>query len=329
MTQLPFEKIQREVLVKRDATTSAEFGKKPEERTALERIQYSIVNIDKPRGPTSHQVSEYVQKIFGLDKAGHSGTLDPHVTGVLPIALGRATRITQFLLTAGKEYVGIMHLHKEVSENEIKKAVEKFTGKLMQKVPLRSAVKRQIREREVYYFDILEIDGKDVLFKVGTQAGTYIRVLCHDIGKHLKVGAHMLELRRTKAGQFDESTLVTLQDLQDYYVYFKDEHNDEKLKHVLQPVELGVTHLPKVWITDSSVDPLCHGNALAVPGIARYNSDISEGTLVAVMTLKGELVAVGNATMSPEEIAKTEKGIAVRPSAVFMQLNVYPKYRKP
>src|SRR3989338_6895010 len=111
---LPFEIKEREIVVRKEAKTSDEFGCKPEERNIKDIIHYGIVNLNKPQGPTSHQVSDFVQKIFSIDKAGHSGTLDPNVTGCLPIALDKATRIVQTLLTAGKEYIGIMHLHKEV-----------------------------------------------------------------------------------------------------------------------------------------------------------------------------------------------------------------------
>jgi predicted RNA-binding protein (TIGR00451 family) len=176
--KLPFEEIKRKTIVKNKSKTNDKYGKKPEQRTTEEIINYGVINIDKPSGPSSHQVSGYLQKILNIKKAGHSGTLDPHVTGVLPIALGRATRVVEYLLKAGKEYVGIMHLHKKVDEKEIKKAFKEFTGKIKQLPPIKSSVKRQERTREIYYLKILEIDKQDVLFKVGCQAGTYIRKLC-------------------------------------------------------------------------------------------------------------------------------------------------------
>ena len=155
-----------------------EIGIDPSQRSTEELINYGIVNIDKVKGPTSHQVSDYVQKIIGLKKAGHSGTLDPAVTGVQPIALGKATRITHFFLTAPKEYVGIMHLHQEVDKEKIFETVEKFTGKIRQLPPVKSAIKREERTREIYEFEIIEIDGQDVLFRIKCQAGTYIRKVC-------------------------------------------------------------------------------------------------------------------------------------------------------
>jgi len=161
---LPFEKIKRKILLKKEEETDTKLGCKPEERATEEIINYGVVNINKPQGPTSHMVSDYVQKILNINKSGHSGTLDPHVHGLLPVALGRATRIVQTLLKSGKEYVGIMHLHKDVDEKKLKETIKRnFTGKIKQIPPLKSSVKRVRREREIYYFDILEKEDKDVL----------------------------------------------------------------------------------------------------------------------------------------------------------------------
>ena len=156
--------MKKQIFVKKEA--EAVFGKNPKERTAEELIEYGIVNINKPKGPTSHQTSDYVKKILRIEKAGHSGTLDPAVTGVQPIALGRATRITQFLLTAPKEYVCLMHLHKEVEEEKLREVIKQFVGKIQQLPPIKSAVKRQLRTRKIYEFEILEIKKQDVLFRV-------------------------------------------------------------------------------------------------------------------------------------------------------------------
>src|SRR3989338_3420228 len=196
MSQLPFEATKREILVKKEAIGN--YGINPAERKTEELITYGIINIDKPPGPTSHQVSDYVQKIIGISKAGHSGTLDPQVTGLLPVAIGRATRIVQALLPAGKEYVALMYIHKPIEEEKIRKALNEFIGKIRQKPPVKSAVRRVERTREIYYLEVIEIDGQNILFKIGCQAGTYIRKYIHDFGKRLGTGAHMAQLRRTK-----------------------------------------------------------------------------------------------------------------------------------
>lgn len=328
MHALPFEKRKAKVLIKRQAETDPGYGRSPETRPPEELIQYGIINLNKPAGPTSHQVSDYVQRILRIDKAGHSGTLDPGVTGVLPTALGRATRIVQMLLTAGKEYVGVMHLHDDVPTKELEAAIKRFTGTITQLPPLRSAIKRQLRQREVYYFDVLEVQGKDVLFRVGCEAGTYIRKLCHDLGIALKTGAHMAVLHRTKAGPFTDEDYVTLQDLEDAYWYWKNENNDKLLRQCIKPVEAGVSHLPKVWVQDSAVDTLCHGATLKVPGIVKLDADIAQGKHVAIMTLKDELIALGEAQHTAEELMALERGEAVKTHKVFMLPGTYPAQTK-
>jgi len=326
---LPFEKKKREILIKRELTPCKEYGTEPDKRPIPELIKYGIINVDKPKGPTSHQVSAYLQKIMGVNKGGHSGTLDPGVTGVLPVAIERATRVVQAILNAGKEYVCLMNLHKEISEYEIYKLCEGFTGKIEQMPPVRSAVKRQLRTREIYYIDILEIEnGRNILFKVGCQGGTYIRKLVHDMGIKAGSGAHMAELRRTKAGPIDESTAFTLQDISDALYFYKEEGNERFLRKVVQPMENAVKHLPMVWVADTTINPLCHGSNLCIPGVARFHSGINKDDIIAVMSLKDELVALGTAVMISEDIQKAEKGVCVRIDKVFMEPGTYPKYIK-
>lgn len=250
------------------------------------------------------------------------------MTGVLPIALGKGTRVVQTLLTSGKEYVCMMYLHSPVPESEIKSSVDKFVGKIKQLPPRRSAIKRQQRMREVYYLKIMEIDGQFVLFKVGCQAGTYIRKLAHDFGQNLKVGSHMIQLVRTKAGPFKDNSWVTMHDLKDAYEVWKSDGNEKEIRKVINTLEYGVSHIPKIWVFDTTVDTLCHGASLSVPGISKVHSDIKINDVVAVFTLKDELVCLGTALMSSEDIMKSEKGLAVRTSKVFMDPNVYPKYVK-
>lgn len=319
--KLPFEYIKRDVLVRKEAKTNEKFGIYPNKRDVEELINYGIVNIDKPRGPTSHQVSEFVQKILNINKAGHSGTLDPGVTGVLPMALARATRIVQTLLKAGKEYIAVMHLHKKIKEKKLKKICKQFVGKIKQKPPLKSAVKRQVRTREIYYMDILEIDKQDVLMRIGCEAGTYIRKLIHDMGKKIG-GAHMAELRRTKAGPFNETKCITLQDLSDAYYFYKKENNEKYIRKIVQPVENAVKHLPRIWVFDTTVNSLCHGADLKVPGISRVESQIEEDDIVAVMSLKDELICLGTSKMKSKEMLK-ERGVALKTEKVFMLPETY------
>lgn len=311
MGELPFERSPSEVLVRMDVPL-----KEARERPISELLKRGIVVIDKPPGPTSHQVSSYVQKILEVKKSGHSGTLDPQVTGVLPVAIDKGTRIVQSLLTAGKEYVCLMHIHRERPEQEVRDAIMSFVGKIKQLPPVKSAVKRQLRYRKIYYIEILEIDGQDVLFRVGCQAGTYVRKLCHDMGRKLGVGAHMAQLRRTKAAGFNESESATLHDLTDAYHYYK-QGDEAPLRKILLPLETGVRHLPKVWVHTSALEPLCHGVQLKVPGIVAVSSEIQVDEDVAVMSTSNELVLVGKAKMTSKQMLG-EKGQAIKTEQVFM-----------
>lgn len=321
--KLPFEKFKAKVITKKRSKTSKEYGYDPYNRPIQELIKYGIININKPSGPSSHQVSDYVKKILKIKKAGHSGTLDPLVTGCLPIAVDRATRIVQTLLKAGKEYICLMHIHSPVTQSKIHKTFKEFTGKIEQIPPIRSAVKRQKRTREIYYLKILEIEGQDVLFKVGCEAGTYIRKLCHDIGKKLKTGAHMVQLIRTKAGPFNFQDSYSLYELKDAYEFYKK--GEEEIRKIILPIEEAVKYFPKVWIVDNAVDAICHGADLAVPGISKLHDSIKKGETIAIMTLKDELICLGIAKMSAKEIQKKEKGIAVKTSKVFMERKTYSK----
>jgi len=322
MNKLPFEKIKRTVLIRKEEETNKKYGKKPEDRTVDELIHYGVININKHKGPTSHQISAYVQEILEIKKAGHGGSIDPGFTGVLPIATERATRIVQTLLKAGKEYIALMHLHKEVSEDEIRKSV--IIGKIKQIPPVRSAVKRIEREREIYYLEILEIDGQDVLFKIGCEAGTYIRKFAHDWGKKLNIGAHLFQLVRTKAGPFKIEESYTLHDLKDAYEFYK-EGNEKEIRKILLNVEFGVNHLGKIWVFDNCVDSLCHGADLSIPGVSKLESEIKENDLVAIFSLKNELICLGNALIESEKVLKQDKGKFVRTTKVFMERGIYPK----
>lgn len=187
------------------------------DKSIKELLEFGIINIDKPSGPTSFNVSDFVRKKLGLRKTSHFGTLDPKVTGVLPVALNRACKLTGYFLGEDKTYVGIMRMHKEISMEKIQEKInEKFLGKIIQMPPVKSRVKRQLRPREIYSFEILEQDEnkKDFLFKVKCEGGTYIRSLCNDLGEELGIGAHMLELRRIQAGIFSEDSIVNLYDFE-------------------------------------------------------------------------------------------------------------------
>jgi H/ACA ribonucleoprotein complex subunit 4 len=311
-------------LVKTQAKTNPHYGCKPSERSIHDLLDCGIIILDKPCGPTSHQVDSWVKKIFSLEKVGHGGTLDPNATGILPLALGRATRALDALLPGGKEYVAIMQLHKDANDKKIHEICNSFVGGVRQLPPVRSAVKRVQRKRNIYYLDVLQIQGREVVFRVGCESGTYIRTLCVDIGRKLKTGAHLAELRRTRVAHLHEQDTVLLQDVKDAYVFYKEEQDEQQLRRLLLPVETIVKHLPMIVIRDSAVDALCHGAELAVPGVVEIDAEIKKGELVAVMTLKGEAVAIASSIMPTEQIVEKDTGICAQLEKVLMKKGTYP-----
>ena len=313
--------------VKNDEPTSPEYGKAPEERSIEELFFTGVAPIDKPCGPSSHEVPSWVKKILQVKKSGHSGTLDPNVSGVLPVGINSATKAMGYLLRSKKEYVGIMQLHRDIARSDIESAFRAFTGEIKQLPPLRSAVRRRERKRKVYYLDALEYKGREVLFVVGCEAGTYIRKLCFDIGRYLGVGANMLELRRTKAGVLTEDDTVSLLDLTDAMWLWKEKGEEGALRKCVIPLEMAVD-LPRVVVRDSAVDAICHGASLASPGIAKIEPGIEEGDEVALMSQKGELVSIGRANMAFMEMLESEKGIAAGIVRVIMEKGTYPKMWK-
>lgn len=324
---LPSDK-KRKRLIKVSVKTNPHYGKYPTEMSIKDLLNNGLINLDKPSGPTSHQVDAWVKEILEVDKAGHGGTLDPRVTGVLPIALCEATRALQVLLLAGKEYVGVMKLHKDIENKKITEVCNSFVGDIYQIPPLRSAVKRVKRKRRIYYFDIIQIRGNDVLFRVGCEAGTYIRTLCVDIGKKLKCGAHLAELRRTRAGNITEKDSVILQDLKDAYIFWKEENDETEIRSKILPMNRLLDHVPKIVIRDSAVDALCHGANLAIPGIVEIDSNIKKDDLAAVLTLKEEGVALVNVQMSTEQIFQKDTGICATLERVLMNKGTYPSIWK-
>jgi H/ACA ribonucleoprotein complex subunit 4 len=185
------------------------------------------------------------------------------------------------------------------------------------------------RIRTIYYLQVLETLGRNVLMKVGCQAGTYIRKLCHDIGEAIGCGAHMKELRRTRSGSFrEDETMVSLQDVIDSVHFWKVGRDETFLRKSVQPMEKAAEHLPKVIVRDSAVDALCHGAQLAAPGVLQVHTGIKRNALTGIFTLKGEIVALGRAQIDTEGIVKAEKGIVATVERVIMEPGVYPKHEK-
>ncbi|MFX0134289.1 MAG: RNA-guided pseudouridylation complex pseudouridine synthase subunit Cbf5 [Candidatus Hodarchaeota archaeon] len=318
-----------QLLVKSQDISDPNYGGEPEKRSLESLLQYGVINLDKPSGPTSHEVVSWVRKILGISSAGHGGTLDPKVTGVLPCALGKATRVLSALLNAGKEYVGVIYLHTPETRKRIEKIFKIFTGKIYQRPPLKSSVVRKLRAREIYYSEVIEINNNHVLFRIGCEAGTYVRKYCFDLGEALCSGAHMLELRRTRVGNFRENdNLISLQNLKDAFTVYQKEGDDYYLKKIIFPMEKMVSHLPKIFVRDTAVDALCHGADLASAGICYIDARIKSNMLVALMTLKKELIGFGISLKDALQIYKAKSGILVKSNKIFMDRGIYPHWKE-
>ncbi len=301
------------------------YGCSPENRNITSLLENGVVALDKPRGPTSHQVVSWLKDILGIEKAGHHGTLDPNTTGVLPIALGNGVKLLDPTLTEGKEYIAIMHLHGEVSGDNLKSIIADYTGEIYQMVPVRSAVKRGLRTRRIHYLKLIERDGNNVLVMIGCESGTYIRTLIHDMGEVLGVGANMAELRRSRSGKIHESQGSTLQELKDAWELYKEKGVEDLLRAVIHPHEELVSHLPCIIMKDTAVDAICHGAPIGMPGIAGVENGIEKSSLITLLTLKGEIIGLANADMGTKDMKRARSGQAAHLKRVIMAPGTYPR----
>ena len=285
-----------------------------------EKINFGIINIDKPSGPTSFTITDSVRRSLGINKATHLGTLDPMVTGVLPIALGRAARLSGYLMHAEKEYVGKMHIHEEADIKIIKESIKnKFLGKIMQLPPVRSRVKREEREREIFEFEILKKEGKDIEFRVKCQAGTYIRKLVHDLGQELKIGAHMTELRRIRAGLFDEKSLVTMEKFLEAAEEFKKGNPELLDKIIVEPERIIERTTPIIQLKSEEIfiKKIKTGSPIYKKFIEKM-SDFHDNDIVAVM-LKNKLVEMAQTTTSSKNFEDMgDDEIIAKPKTVLI-----------
>ena len=306
--------------------TNDKYGTYYDKRSLDQLLKYGFILLDKPPGPTSHETVAWLKRILKIPKAGHSGTLDPQVSGVLPMGLGEGTKALEVLLYGPKEYHAIGRLHSLPSKEKLKKVLEEFTGEIYQKPPQRSAVLRQTRTRTIYELELLEQKERLILLRVLCEAGTYIRKLIYDIGELLGPGATMIELRRTRVHQFSEdSHLVTLHELANAYSLWEEKKDDSKLLEIIRPIEHTLSELKSVVIRDSAVDAMCHGAQLAIPGILEVSHNLKKDDLVAIYTKKGEIVALAKTLLPEEEIKEKTKGYAFETKRIIMAPNTYPK----
>lgn len=304
-------------------------GMSPLRRSIQEYLRYGVINLDKPANPSSHEVVAWIKRILRVDKTGHSGTLDPKVTGCLIVCIDRATRLVKAQQSAGKEYVGIVRLHAALeSEHKLYKAVETLTGQLFQRPPLIAAVKRQLRIRSIYQSKMIEYDPKRHLgvFWVACEAGTYIRTLCVHLGLLVGTGGHMQELRRVRSGILGENeNLVTMHDILDAQYLYDSAKDESYLRRAVMPLEVVLTSYKRVVVKDSAVNAICYGAKLMSPGLLRFADNIETGDEIVMITTKGEAIATGIAQMTTAVMATVDHGCVAKIKRVIMERDTYPR----
>lgn len=290
----------------------------PEERSAAELLSFGVINLDKPPGPSAHQVAGWVRDLTAeavtaldpeaapVDRAAHAGTLDPKVTGCLPMLLGDATRMAQVFLEGRKEYVSVLELHGPAPAT-FESVLAEFEAPLYQKPPRKSAVSRRLRVREIHGLELLDLADRQALIRVECESGTYIRKLCHDLGLALGTGAHMGHLRRTATDPFDDTSLVNLQSVTDGLAFATEDGDEELLREFVQPAERALRHLPRVEIAPSAAREVATGAPVYAPGVLSVDDSTEAGALVGCYTPNGSAVCLGTLAGDPN----ADSGVAV------------------
>jgi tRNA pseudouridine55 synthase len=287
----------------------------PGERSPADLLSFGVVNLDKPPGPSAHQVAGWVRDLVGdareaatgergVERAAHAGTLDPKVTGCLPVLLGDATRLAQVFLEGEKEYVTVLELQGP-APSDLEAVVAEFEGPIYQTPPKKSAVVRRRRVRTVHELTVLEAEDRRALLRIRCESGTYVRKLCHDLGLALGAGAHMGDLRRTATEPFDDRDLVTMEDLADGLAFWTEDGEEALLREVLQPAEAALGHLPAVTIAESAAREVAEGAPVYAPGVLDSEVEPGDGgtedsPLVACYTPDGAAVCLGRVVGDPD-----------------------------
>ncbi len=273
----------------------------PDDRSPAELLAFGVVNLDKPPGPSSHQVSAWIRDAVDdalesadrapIERAAHAGTLDPKVTGCLPLMLGDATRLAQVFLEGAKEYVAVLECHAPVP-TDVESVAAEFEGPIYQKPPRKSAVSRRLRIREIHDLDVLEVEDRRALLRIRCESGTYVRKLCHDLGLAMGTGAHMGHLRRTATDPFDDRDLVTAHDLVDALAFWLEDGDPEPLCELVDPAERILEGIPSVTIAETAAREVAEGAPVYAPGVIEA-PDVDPDALVACFTPDGSAVCLG------------------------------------
>lgn len=304
-------------------------GSSPLNRSIEEYVKTGCINLDKPVNPSSHEVVAWIKRILRVQKTGHSGTLDPKVSGCLVVCIDRATRLVKSQQSAGKEYVGIVRFHNPVEDaKKVAQALETLSGAVFQRPPVIAAVKRVLRIRTIYESKLLEFDAKKQLgiFWISCEAGTYVRTLCVHMGLLLGTGGIMQELRRSRSGiNSEKDNLVSMHDVMDAqyaYDHFKDE---TYLRRVIKPLETLLTSHKRIIMKDSAVNAVCYGAKILLPGVLRYDDGIEVNEQIVIITTKGEAIALAIAQMTTAVMSTCDHGIVAKIKRVIMERDTYPR----
>ena len=317
------------LLVRSYKYTPINAGSSPTQRPMEEHLKYGVINLDKPANPSSHEIVAWIKKILEVEKTGHSGTLDPKVTGCLIVCLNRATRLVKAQQSAGKEYVGIVKFHNPIEDkSQVEDCLKRLQGACFQRPPLISSVKRELRVRTIYDYKLIEFDKEKnmAIFWISCEAGTYVRTMCVHMGLLAKTGGHMQELRRVRSGILKEDeSMVTMHDVLDAQYVYKQTKNEDYLRRVVRPLEILLTNYPRIVIKDSAVNAICYGAKLTVPGVLRFEANIENGKEIVLITTKGEAIAIAIAEMTSSVLASCDHGIVCKTKRVIMDRETYPR----
>ncbi len=288
----------------------------------------SFLLIDKPRGPSSHQVTAWVRDLLSLEKAGHAGTLDPNVSGLLWVGVGPALKLLPLVLEFPKRYVGLVAFHAPVAASDLDRVVREFLGPIFQTPPVRSAVKRERRSRTLYRLDVVESEGPRALLDVTADSGTYVRTLAVDLGEALGVGAHLEELRRVGTGPFRESSAIAMTALADAVAEARA-GRPEPLVSLLHPMEEVWSQFPQVRLKPAAAAAVVHGADVARGGIEGVSRNFAADAHVVLLGPRGELLAFGRAAVDAKELSGRRPGWVVDTERVFAEPSAYgPLWRR-
>lgn len=307
-----------------DISKPSNHGIDPENLSIEQRLASGFILLDKPSGPTSHQIASWVRDLLGLERLGHGGTLDPFATGVLPLMAGKSMKLTKGILKTDKTYIAVLKFAQETNAENLNDVIDKLTGRIYNVPPEISAVKVQVRTRKIYSFELIESTSKQAIVKIACEAGTYIRTIARDMGLLLGYNVELKELRRENSGRFNLMDCVTLQEIADAVWLWKECDNSTALEKIIHPTEKLLLDKPYIIVKDSAASALCHGAPLLRPGLIEVSDKLSSGLEVAAFTSKNEVVGIVKMSKGFTEISNETSGEIGKPVMILMEQERYP-----